>query len=124
VDLQISLNGVDFKRARFPSTDLVSDGYTILDSSTGSLFLQMIHSNHMGSEYGTIVKSNWDGSVFSKVLESVNQNHLGFVDFEKIEGLNGTMMANQISNLKNVFRGEPKKIISKISFDDGKLNLR
>lgn len=90
-----------------------------MDSLTGNLFLHVIESLSRGSEYGTIFKSNWDGSQFKKSLEAVNQNQKGFVDFEKIEGINGTIIANRISNYQELSRGASKMVETKISIDDG-----
>ncbi|KAI8902073.1 hypothetical protein BC833DRAFT_521459 [Globomyces pollinis-pini] len=119
VTLQVSLDGVHFAVADFPSSFAVHAGYTVLDSTTGNAFIHMIQSNGFGAEYGSIVKSNWNGTFYHKVLDYVNQNRYGYVDFEKIEGLNGTMVVNQIANPIDLSKGESKRLITKMSYDDG-----
>jgi hypothetical protein len=79
----------------------------------------MIQSNSIGSEYGALFKSNWNGTFFHKILDGVNQNRNGFVDFEKIVGINGTIAVNQISNIEALPQGDPKRLVSKMTFDDG-----
>jgi hypothetical protein len=44
---------------------------------------------------------------------------MGYVDFEKIEGLNGTMIVNQIRNIDDVKQGQNKQLVTKMTFDDG-----
>ena len=41
------------------------------------------------------------------------------VDFEKVQGISYIALANQVMNPDEVRRGNPKKINSSISFDDG-----
>ncbi|KAJ3262293.1 vacuolar protein sorting/targeting protein PEP1 [Boothiomyces macroporosus] len=118
VKVQVSLDGVNFAQAKFPTTFAVHDGYTVLESPTGNVFLHMIQSIYPGLEYGTIVKSNWNGTFYHESLEAVNQNRNGYVDFEKVQGLNGTMIANVISNVDGLSKGESKKLVTKMSHDD------
>ena len=119
VQLQVSMDGSQFSTASFPENFLVRDGYTVLPSNTGNVFLHIIQSLTPGSEYGTIVKSNWNGTYYHNAIEGVNQNRLGYVDFEKVEGLNGTMIVNQIRNIADVRLGQNKQLVSRMSFDDG-----
>jgi hypothetical protein len=113
------MNGKDFAHADFGSNYPVQDGYTILESTTGNVFIHMIQSTLIGAEHGTIFKSNWNGTFYHKVIETVNQNRNGYVDFEKIAGLNGTMIVNQIKNPDELPKGSAKKLISLMSYDDG-----
>ncbi|KAJ3357163.1 vacuolar protein sorting/targeting protein PEP1 [Kappamyces sp. JEL0680] len=119
VDLQVSMNGIDFQSALFPQSFVVHDGYTVLQSNTGNVFLHVIQSIIAGSEFGTLVKSNWNGLSYHKALDFVNQNRQGYVDFEKVEGINGTIVLNQISNTEELPRGKSKRLVTKMSYDDG-----
>ncbi|KAL2911737.1 vacuolar protein sorting/targeting protein PEP1 [Polyrhizophydium stewartii] len=119
VQVQISLNGNDWSLAKFPENYLVHTGYTVLDSSSGAVFLDVIESIARDREHGTLMKSNWNGTFYKEILTGVNQNRLGFADFEKIAGVPGAMIANQIANLGDLARGDAKKIQTKMSFDDG-----
>ncbi|KAI8924010.1 hypothetical protein BC831DRAFT_467920 [Entophlyctis helioformis] len=119
VQVQVSMDAQTWAPAIFPSDTLVRSGYTVLDSSSGSVFLHAIQSTTKGLEHGSLLKSNWNGTFYREILQGVNQNHRGFVDFEKVAGVPGAMVANVVSNIDDVRRGESKKIQTKISFDDG-----
>jgi hypothetical protein len=113
------LDGLNFANANFETGYTAREGYTVLDSSTGNIFLHMISSTILGAEFGTIFKSNVNGTNFRKSIEQVNQNRNGYVDFEKLSGINGSMIINKITNLEQVSKKDPKNLQSMISFDDG-----
>ncbi len=46
------------------------------------------------------------------------------VDFEKIQGIPGIILANVVLNPNEMKAGAPKKIASRISFTDGKYEER
>ncbi|KAJ3276766.1 vacuolar protein sorting/targeting protein PEP1 [Terramyces sp. JEL0728] len=118
IKIQVSIDGVNFAQASFPTSFAAHLGYTVLESPTGNVLLHMIQSVSPDSEYGSIFKSNWNGTFYHESLEAVNQNRNGYVDFEKVQGLNGTMIANIIANIDDLARGESKKLVSKMSHDD------
>jgi hypothetical protein len=95
-----------------------------LESNTGNIFLQMIRSNSVGAEHGSLFKSNWNGTYYHKILDGVNQNRNGFADFEKIVGINGTIAVNEITNIDALPQGDPKRLITKFTFDDGENWIR
>lgn len=113
------MDGLIFADANFEAGYTAREGYTVLDSSTGNIFIHMISSTILGAEFGTIFKSNVNGTNFHKSIEQVNQNRNGFVDFEKLSGINGSMIINKITNLEQVSKKDPKNLQSLISFDDG-----
>ena len=43
-------------------------------------------------------KSNSNGTYFVLTLDNVNRNTVGYVDFDKIDGLEGTIIANVVAN--------------------------
>ena len=47
---------------------------------------------------------------------TANRNYFGNVDFEKVQGLDGIIIANQVENVKDI----NKQVISLISHDDGR----
>lgn len=93
--------------------------YTILASITNSIFLHVTVSNRQGGEYGTILKSNSNGTDYVISLEEVNRNAIGFVDFEKMEGLEGVALANIVSNADEAKNGARKKLKTVITHNDG-----
>ncbi|KAK9476022.1 hypothetical protein V1514DRAFT_338145 [Lipomyces japonicus] len=116
----ISVDGVSFAEAKFPPTFKVSPkAYTILDTTTKSILLHVTASSQIGSEYGTILKSNSNGTQYSFSIDNVNRNVNGFVDFEKMQGLEGISIINTLSNPQEVASGGMKKLRTKITFTDG-----
>ncbi|KAJ3028520.1 UNVERIFIED_CONTAM: vacuolar protein sorting/targeting protein PEP1 [Siphonaria sp. JEL0065] len=118
-----SLDAVTWTRGTFEDDDKIPDyGYTLLDASTGTAFLQVFSSKETGAEMGTLYKSiDTAGSVYKISLNNVNQDHVGFTDFEKVLGIRGIGLANVVSNKEDVKSGTPKRIRSQITFNDGDL---
>jgi hypothetical protein len=70
-------------------------------------------------EWGTIYSSNWNGTYYRQSLTMVNRDTKGYVDFERIAGIEGVAMANQVINSDQVMLGEPKQLRSLITYDNG-----
>ncbi|PMD61031.1 Oligoxyloglucan reducing end-specific cellobiohydrolase, partial [Hyaloscypha bicolor E] len=119
VDLQITDDGLSFYKGEFPSTLRRFTGISILPSPTHCLFALLSTGNNKGAAYGTLVKDSGRGTPFVSVLPGVNRIQTGEVDFERINGLEGIIIINIVSNLRAAIRGEPKKLKTKISFNDG-----
>ncbi|GBB91648.1 hypothetical protein RclHR1_01900013 [Rhizophagus clarus] len=118
--LYITEDGNKFSNATFPpDININQQAYTILPSSTGSIFLDVYKSLRLGSEYGSLFKSNSDGTDFNRILDNTNRNFYGNVDFEKVQGLDGIILANQVVNVEELNENVEKQIITKISYDDG-----
>lgn len=72
---------------------------------------------------GELFTSNSNGTYFTRDLNNTNRNFKGLVDFEQIEGIEGIIMANIVANAEEVKAGgKVKKLKTKISFDDGKMD--
>lgn len=121
LQVDASVDGTTFAEARFPRNFFVQhqQAYTVMDSSTHAVFLHVTVSPAQDREYGTIIKSNSNGTNYVKVLDAVNRDHPGYVDFEKMPGLEGVAMVNVVSNIGGVDAGEKKKLKSMISHNDG-----
>jgi len=116
--LYISTDGELFEEAQFPPNFKVPDtGFTILESSTGKIFMDIFTRQTIGSEHGFLFMSNANGTLFSPTLENTNRNSYGYVDFEKMIGIPGIAIANVVSNPDSYERS--KMIQTKISFNDG-----
>ncbi|KAG5439798.1 hypothetical protein PCANB_000080 [Pneumocystis canis] len=89
----VSLDGLNFVHAKFPS-HYSEQAYTILDSTTGSIFLHVTSNGHRDLKWGPIIKSNSNGTDFVKLLDYVNRNSDGYVDFERLKGLEGLAISN------------------------------
>lgn len=117
--LMISLDAVHFARAQFPpNTRLEKRAYTVLDSNTGSVFMHGTTHSTRGSEWGALFRSNWNGTYFSLTQEHVNRNERGYVDFEKMLGLEGIALANIVSNPDQAAVSGVKEIQTRITHND------
>lgn len=118
--LQISLDGQHFAEAQFPpSINIANHAYTILESSTKSLFVHMTMSSARDAEFGTIFKSNSNGTYYGMSIEHVNRNKVGYVDFEKMIGLDGIAIVNVVANAEDAEISGNKKLQSRITHNDG-----
>ena len=69
--------------------------------------------------YGTILKSNWNGTYFGTSIENVNRDERGYVDFEKIIGLDGIGIINIVSNAETAAVTGTKELQTRITHNDG-----
>jgi hypothetical protein len=117
-----SVDGINFAPAKFPHDFEIPHqrGYTVLDSSTHSIFLHVTVDNEPGFEYGTIIKSNSNGTTYVRSLDGVNRDHPGYVDFEKMFGIEGVAMVNVVANINaKDFTKDGKKLQTMITHNDG-----
>ncbi|GMF71610.1 unnamed protein product [Aspergillus oryzae] len=116
-----SVDGRTFARAQFPPNVQVpvQTAYTVLESSTHAVFLHVTASSTEGGEYGPIIKSNSNGTSYVLSISAVNRNSLGYVDFEKAQGLEGVAVVNVVSNVADVSKKVPKKLKTMITHNDG-----
>ncbi|KAJ6485837.1 Oligoxyloglucan reducing end-specific cellobiohydrolase [Mycena sanguinolenta] len=120
LNLQVSLDGVKFAAGMFPpSMHPETHAYTILESSTGSLFLHMTMSEAPNPYWGNILKSNSNGTYFGLSVENVNRDDRGFVDFEKMIGLDGIALINVVSNPHEAAITGQKALQTRITHNDG-----
>ena len=116
-----SVDGKTFADARFPPSFEVpaQKAYTVLDSSTHAVFLHVTVNDRDESEYGSIIKSNSNGTSYVMSLNGVNRNRRGYVDFEKMLGLEGVILVNTVANMKDADQGKSKKLRTMITHNDG-----
>ncbi|TID16549.1 vacuolar protein sorting/targeting protein 10 [Venturia nashicola] len=116
-----SIDGETFAQAEFPHNFKVDhqQAYTVLDSSTNSIFLHVTVNGAPGREYGTILKSNSNGTSYVLSMRHVNRNEEGYVDFEKMQGIEGVAMVNVVANAEQVDKGVLKKLQTQITHNDG-----
>lgn len=70
--------------------------------------------------WGNILKSNSNGTYFNLAVENVNRDERGYVDFEKVIGLDGIALINIVSNTGEAAVSGTKKLQSRITHNDGK----
>ncbi|KAF8798604.1 vacuolar protein sorting/targeting protein 10 [Phlegmacium glaucopus] len=120
LELQVSLDGNRFASGKFPpSMHPETHAYTILESSTYALFLLMTMSEPPYPYWGTILKSNSNGTYFGISAENVNRNERGYVDFEKMIGLDGIALINIVANPEEAKIIKSKILQSRITHNDG-----
>lgn len=116
-----SMDGKTWRQGKFPHSampDLRENAYTIVESTTHSIAVDILTSPRVN--IGTLFLSSGEGTWFVEALGDTNRNEYGIVDFEQLVGLEGVGIANVVSNREEVEGwGEPKKLRSLITYDDG-----
>ena len=69
--------------------------------------------------WGNLLKSNSNGTYFGVSIENVNRDDRGYVDFEKVIGLDGIALINVVSNPSDASVTGKKKLVSRITHNDG-----
>ncbi|KAA1470082.1 Oligoxyloglucan reducing end-specific cellobiohydrolase [Dentipellis sp. KUC8613] len=120
LDLQVSLDGRTFAPGQFPPTMRPDQhAYTVLESSTDSVFLHVTMSEPPNPYWGNILKSNWNGTYFGLSIEHVNRDDRGYVDFEKMIGLDGIALINVVANPAEAPVSRMKQLQTRITHNDG-----
>ncbi|KAG6381823.1 hypothetical protein JVT61DRAFT_432 [Boletus reticuloceps] len=120
LELQVSLDGVTFATGKFPpGMHPETHAYTVLESSTDSIFLHMTMSEWPHPYWGNILKSNSNGTYFGLSVENANRNEFGYVDFEKFTGLDGIALVNIVANPAEAMLTERKVLQTRITHNDG-----
>ena len=116
-----SIDGTTFADALFPPKFEVphQQAYTVLDSSTHSIFLHVTVNTLEEHEFGSIIKSNSNGTSYVLSLNAVNRNSDGYVDFEKMLGLEGVAIVNIVDNPAEAEQGQTKALKTMIIHNDG-----
>ncbi|KAF4984836.1 hypothetical protein FZEAL_64 [Fusarium zealandicum] len=114
-----SLDGTHFEAAHFPYNfhDSHSSAFTVLDSSNHAINLFVATELNSDLRRGSIIKSNSNGTTYVLSAPNVNGDENGFVDFEKVAGLEGVILINTVSNPDQ--KGGKKDIQTKITHNDG-----
>ena len=114
-----SLDGKIYEPAHFPYNFHESHGskYTVLDSSTHAVNLFVRTEGGEDRQYGSIIKSNSNGTSYVLSASNVNCNEQNYVDYEKVAGLEGVALINVVTNANT--KDKTKQIQTKISHNDG-----
>lgn len=117
-----SIDGRTFADAEFPpNVDVpVQTMYTVVDSSSHAIFLHVTTNSLENAAHGLLIKSNSNGTSYVLSIAGVNRNDLGYIDFEKMQVLEGVAVVNVVSNIHNVDKkGAMKKLRTMITHNDG-----
>ncbi|KAG6104253.1 vacuolar protein sorting/targeting protein PEP1 [Claviceps sp. LM219 group G6] len=115
-----SLDGRDFEEAHYPHNFHQGhhDEYTLLDSSTHAVNLFVRSDAGKERSFGSIIKSNSNGTSYVLSAANVNSDEHMYVDFEKVPGVEGVVLINVVANAAQ--KNEKKKVLqTKISHNDG-----
>lgn len=119
--MYVSLDGITFAPISLPPA-LQSDhsAYTVLDSVTRSVFLHATTTPPFArAQWGHMVKSNSNGTYYAMSLANVNRDERGFVDFEKMQGMNGIALTNVVANTEDASVSGHKELRTLITHNDG-----
>jgi len=72
--------------------------------------------------WGAILKSNSNGTYFGISVENVNRDERGYVDFEKMIGLDGIALVNVVADPQLAAVTGVKTLQSRITHNDGGLS--
>ncbi|KAG2735071.1 hypothetical protein G9P44_001285 [Scheffersomyces stipitis] len=117
LEAKVTIDGSQFAAADFPSDFHVDSkqAYTILDSQSKAIFMHVTTNSRENEEYGSILKSNSNGTSYVLSIEKVNRNRVGYVDYDRIDGLEGVIIANVVGAEKDT----NKKLKTMITHNDG-----
>ena len=76
-------------------------------------------STEVKAEWGNLLKSNSNGTYYGLSLDHVNRNSQGYVDFEKMIGIDGVAVVNTVTNPEEAARLGKKRLQTRISHNDG-----
>ncbi len=83
------------------------------------MFLHVTVSEQPNLWWGDILKSNSNGTYFGVSVDYVNRNVNGYVDFEKMIGLDGIALINVVGNPHTAPLTGTKEIQTRITHNDG-----
>ena len=84
-----------------------------------AVFLHMTMTGKDEPAWGHILKSNSNGTYYGLSISNVNRNEDGYVDFEKMIGLDGIALVNIVSNAYDVSVSKRKDLQTRITHNDG-----
>lgn len=117
-----SIDGRTFADAEFPVNLRVpiQTAYTVVDSSTHAIFLHVTVNSMENAAYGSLIKSNSNGTSYALSISAVNRNDMGYIDFEKMQGLEGVAVVNVVGNVNEVVKKQTtKQLKTMITHNDG-----
>lgn len=121
----VSRDGKHFEQLRYPSNATPSDEVTLLMFDESSLWMFNSVTKKFADLYGTIFKTDSQGTENIKVLDNVNRASgffSGDVDFDRLESVEGVAVANVVVNADDVMRkGAEKELKTMITHSDGSM---
>jgi hypothetical protein len=121
--LYVSDDTIKWHRAIFPHDHkLTEEAYTVLEGTNYSIQIDVMNSRPI-TPMGVMLSSNSNGTYFTRKIEHTNRNYDGYVDFEKVSGIQGIFLVNTVKNFEAIEqsgKNEDKQLTTEITFDDGR----
>ncbi|KAJ2398003.1 vacuolar protein sorting/targeting protein PEP1, partial [Coemansia sp. RSA 2603] len=126
MDLFVSMDGHTWAESHLPlPAGGEEDAYTILESSAHAVFVDVVTASS-DAAVGSLFRSNSNGTYYTQALEHTHRSISGPVDVARVHGIEGVVVANQVSNWDRIGHGidrilhrEKFELRSRISFNDG-----
>ncbi|KAJ2786022.1 vacuolar protein sorting/targeting protein PEP1 [Coemansia interrupta] len=126
MDLFVSLDGHTWAESHLPlPPGGEEDAYTILASSAHAVFVDVVTAAS-DAAVGSLFRSNSNGTYYTQALAHTHRSAGGLVDVARVHGVEGVVVANQVSNwdrishgIERILRREKFELRSRISFNDG-----
>lgn len=120
LQMHVSLDAERFAAVQLPpQLELAHHAFTVLDSVTRAVFLHVSTQTVQRREWGDLVKSNSNGTYYALSLQRVNRDAHGYVDFEKMQGIDGIALANVVANPDEAAVSGAKALQTRITHNDG-----
>ncbi|KAJ1723933.1 vacuolar protein sorting/targeting protein PEP1 [Coemansia erecta] len=126
MDLFVSMDGHTWAESHLPlPAGGEEDAYTILESSAHAVFVDVVTAAS-DAAVGSLFRSNSNGTYYTQALAHTHRSASGLVDVARVHGIEGVVVANQVSNwgrishgIERILRREQFELRSRISFNDG-----
>jgi hypothetical protein len=119
------LDGKTFRDATFPSmVNVQANGFSVIQSSrevNEGFFIDSSQNDDARQEYGSLFVSDLEGIQFTNSLTYTNRDERGNVEVERVDGISGIILANQVANPTELGIGGSleKKIQTVLSVNNG-----
>jgi hypothetical protein len=78
MSIHVSLDGMTFAKAIFPKNMILPDhGYTLLESNSENVYLDVFMEKTSGAESGNLFISNFNGTSYQSSIEATNRDFRG-----------------------------------------------
>lgn len=121
IGAMISLNGVQFAEIKLPHNIEIKTetDFKLVELNSKDIFIYVETNNVKDQEFGVLLKGNFNGTLFSTVVNNLNANAEGIIDFEKINTLEGLLIVNVVNNPTEILNGNDKQLVTKFSYNNG-----
>ncbi|AMD21871.1 HFR016Cp [Eremothecium sinecaudum] len=117
----VTVDGENYAECKFPANFKVEkqQAYTVVASQNGAVFFHITTESKSGNEYGSLFKSNSNGTSLVLLKDKVNRDKAGYVDYDTVDGLEGIVLINVVDDQPSKSFKNLKKLKTMISFNDG-----